>query len=90
MGRGWRNVLPGGLPKAGPPGPAHPDLYRRGRACLWQGDLQPAGAAFQGWVLNIPEELSLISTLPIPGLDYPAPLCSHGSARGLPCGFGSH
>lgn len=34
-GRGQRDALPGrGAPKTGSPGPAHPDFYLHGRACL--------------------------------------------------------
>lgn len=84
-GRGQRDVLPGrGAPKTGSPGPAHPDFYLHGRACLMRVGGVDAGAAFQGWVLNIPLELSANYCLAGPGLDHPAPMSSHGLAGGFP------
>lgn len=79
--RGKKNVWPyGQSPKIGSPEPAHPDFYLYRRACLMGGGgyLQPARAAFQGWVLNIPEELSANYCLALP---RPGPPCSPE----LPC-----
>lgn len=78
--RGKKNVLPyGESPKIGSPEPAPPDFYLYRRACLMVGGyLQLVRAAFQGWVLNIPEELSANYCLAWP---RPGPPCSPE----LPC-----